>query len=141
MLVLDQLKTHFQSYVWKHVLSMLIGLMLLRQAKTLTALQSSESIPTLSRTLNVYQWPLEEVKATRLRLIREALQQHSHHRRGPKPAIYLILDDTVLPKRGKKLPYLGFHYASSQDQVVRGYDLVYAAVRVGSFTAPWDWRC
>jgi hypothetical protein len=53
----------------------------------------------------------------------------------------LIVDDTVLPKRGKKLPHLGFHYASSPDQVVRGYDLVYAAVRVGSFTAPWDWRC
>jgi hypothetical protein len=55
MLVLDQLKTHFQSYIWKHVWSMLVGLMLLRQAKTLTALHSTESVPTLSRTLNVYE--------------------------------------------------------------------------------------
>jgi len=141
MLVLDQLKTHFQAYVWKHVLSILLGLMLLREAKTLTALQSTESVPTLSRTLNVYTWPLEEVKAARLQLIRAALQHHSEHSRGPKPPVYLILDDTVLPKRGKNLPYLGFHYASSQDRVVRGYDLVCAAVRVGSFTAPWDWRC
>lgn len=141
MPVLEQLQTHFQAYVWKHVLSMLLGLMLLPQAKTLTALRVSESIPTLSRTLNVYTWPLEEVRATRRRLITQALQHHSRHRRGPKPALYLILDDTVLPKRGKKLPSLGFHYASSQDRVVRGQNLVCAAVRVGSFTAPWDWRC
>ncbi|WP_448595667.1 hypothetical protein [Thermoflexus hugenholtzii] len=24
---------------------------------------------------------------------------------------------------------------------MRGWDLVFAAVRVGSFTAPWAWRC
>lgn len=141
MPALERLQAHFQAYVWKHVLSILLGLMLLRQAKTLTALQATESVPTLSRTLNVYEWPLEEVRATRRQLITQALRHHSRHRRGPKPALYLILDDTVLPKRGKKLPSLGFHYASSQDRVVRGQNLVCAAVRVGSFTAPWDWRC
>jgi hypothetical protein len=91
MPVFDQLKTYFQSYVWKHVLSIPLGLMLLRQAKTLTALQATESVPTLSRTLNVYEWPLEPVKTTRRRLITQALQHHSRHRRGPKPAVYLIL--------------------------------------------------
>jgi len=104
-----------------HVVSMLLGLMLLQQAQTLTALQHQESIPTLSRTLNVYPGPLEEVKATRRQLISEALGRH--------PVIYLILDDTVLPKRGKKLPQLGFHFASSRDRVVAGHDLVFAALR------------
>lgn len=65
MQALEHLKTHFQVYVWKHVLSILLGLMLLREAKTLTALQGEESVPTLSRTLNAYEWPLEELIATR----------------------------------------------------------------------------
>ena len=141
MQALEQLKTHFQAYVWTHVLSILVGLMLLRQAKTLTALQCQESVPTLSRTLNVYDWPLEELIATRRQLVTHALQKHHRHRRGRRPMVYLIIDDTVVPKRGKKLPLLGLHFSPSQDRVVRGWDLVFAAVRVGSFMAPWDWRC
>jgi len=141
MQVLEQLKTHFQAYVWTHVLSILIGLMLLKQVKTLTALQGDESVPTLSRTMNVYEWPLEELRAARRALITQALHKHHRRRRGRQPIVYLILDDTVLPKRGKKLPYLGFHFSPSQDRVVQGWDLVFAALRVGSFTAPWDWRC
>lgn len=141
MPALEQLKTHFQAYVWPHVLSMLVGLMLLWQAKTLTALQGDESVPTLSRTMNIYEWPLAELIATRCQLITQALRKHYRRRRGRRPIVYLIIDDTVVPKRGKKLPWLGFHFSSSQDRVVRGWDLVFAAVRVGSFTAPWDWRC
>ena len=141
MQALEHLRTHFQAYVWKHVLSILVGLMLLRGVKTLTALQGEESVPTLSRTMNLYQWPLEELRATRRQLIAHALQRHYRRRRGRRPILYLILDDTVVPKRGKKLPQLGFHFSSSEDRVVRGWDLVFAALRVGSFTAPWDWRC
>jgi hypothetical protein len=141
MQALEQLKTRFQAYGWKHVLSMLVGLMLLRGAKTLTALQGEESVPTLSRTMNLYHWPLEELISTRRQLISQALQRHYRKRRGRRPMVYLLIDDTVLPKRGEKLPLLGFHFAPSQDRVVRGWDLVFAAVRVGSFTAPWDWRC
>lgn len=136
MQALSQLQAHFQAYIWKHVLSMLLGLMLLKEAKTLTALQHQESVPTLSRTLNVYEWPLEELTATRRRLITQALK----YRRGRRPPTYLILDNTVLPKRGQKLPYLGFHFCPSQDRVVRGWDLVFAALRLGSLTVPWDWR-
>jgi len=140
MQALEHLKTHFQAYVWTHVLSMLVGLMLLRQAKTLTALQGDESVPTLSRTMNVYEWPLEGLIATRRQLITHALQKHHRRRRGRRPMVYLIIDDTVVPKRGKKLPALGFHFCPSQDRVVRGWDLVFSAVRVGSLTAPWAWR-
>ena len=38
---------------------MLLGLMLLKEAKTLSALQQQESVPTLSRTLNVYDYEYE----------------------------------------------------------------------------------
>jgi len=38
-----------------------VGLMLLKEAKTLTALKHQESLPTLSRTLNVYEWSLDEL--------------------------------------------------------------------------------
>jgi hypothetical protein len=55
----------------------------LDQLKTRTAWHSSESIPTLSRTLNVYEWPLEQVQASRRQLIREALQHHCNHSRDP----------------------------------------------------------
>ena len=48
MQALEQLKALSKSYVWKHLLSMLLGLMLLREAKTLTALRYQESVATLS---------------------------------------------------------------------------------------------
>lgn len=114
MQALEQLKAHFQAYVWTHVLSILLGLMLLQRAKTLTALQHGESIPTLSRTLNVYEWPLEELRTTRHALIIRALHKHYQRRRGRQPTVYLIIDDTVVPKRGVKLPDLGFHFSPSQ---------------------------
>jgi len=139
MPILERLQNHFQGYVWKHVLSMLVGLMLLREAKTLTALKYHESLPTLSRTLNVYPWPLEELMATRRSVIQRTLAKR-RKRRGRPHFLYLILDDTVVPKRGKKLPQLGFHFSPSEDRVVHGWDWVFAAVRVGSLVAPWDWR-
>ena len=61
MPILEQLQNHFQAYVWRHVLSILLGLMLLRGAKTLTSLRGEGSVPTLSRTLNLYPWPLGEL--------------------------------------------------------------------------------
>jgi len=117
---LEELQQQFQDYVWQHVMSMLLGLMLLKEAKTLQALQYQESVPTLSRTLNDYAWPLEAMVRLRRQLALEALQQHYLQRRGRRPVVYLILDDTVVPKRGKKLPQLGFHFCPTQDRVVRG---------------------
>ena len=141
MRALEALQAHFQGYVWKHVLSMVMGLMLHEGPPTLTALQTTQSIATLSRTLNVYPWPLQEMIAWRQRQIIEALHQRFRHRRGRRPTVYLILDDTVVAKRGKKLPKLGFHFAPTLDRVVCGWDLVFAAVRVGKVTVPWTWRC
>ncbi len=139
MPILERLQNHFPSYVWQHVLSMLVGLMRLREAKTLTALTGQESLPPLSRTRNLCFWPLEELIATRRSLIQHTLAKR-RQRRGRPHCLYLILDDTVVPKRGKKLPALGFHFASNEDRVVRGWDGVCTAVRVGSLTVPWDWR-
>jgi len=113
--------------------------MLLREAKTLTALKCHESLPTLSRTLNAYQWPLEELMATRRSVIQRTLAKR-RKRRGRPHFLYLILDDTVVRKRGRKLPALGFHFSPSEDRVVHGWDWVFAAVRVGSLFVPWDWR-
>ena len=36
---------------------------------------------------------------------------------------------------------MGSHFHPGRGRVVRGWDLVFAAVRVGSLTVPWDWRC
>ena len=62
---------------------------------------------------------MEELIATRRQLITQALQQRYHRRYGRPPVVYLILDDTVLPKRGKKLPELGFHFAPSEGLIIR----------------------
>jgi hypothetical protein len=67
--------------------------MLLRGAKTLTALQGEESVPTLSRTMNLYHWPLEELISTRRQLISQALQRHYRKRRGRRPMVYLLLGE------------------------------------------------
>jgi hypothetical protein len=141
MQTLEELQAHFQSYVWKHVLSMLLGLMLLKETKTLSALQYRESLPTLSRTLNDYPWAMEQLAAQRQKVVVEALGKQFLKRRGRRPVIYLILDDTVIPKRGVHLPQLGFHFCTSQDRVVRGWNLVFAALRVGQLTVPWAWHC
>jgi len=139
MPILEQLQNHFQGYVWKHVLSMPVGLMLLREANTLTALKYHEILPTLSRTLNVYPWPLDELRAVRRALITQALKK-LRNKRGRPRFLYLIIDDTVVPKRGRKLPELGFHFSSGEDRVVHRWEWVFAAVRVGSLIVPWDWR-
>jgi hypothetical protein len=98
MPILQQLQNDFQVYVWKHVQSILVGRMLLREVKTLTALQHQESLPTLSRTLNVYEWPLDERRAVRRSRITQALKR-PRQKRGRSHFLYLILDDTVVPKR------------------------------------------
>jgi len=139
MRILEGLQAQFEGYVWGHVLSMLMGLMLLKERKTLSALRYRESLPTLSRTLNVYPWPLEQLAILRRQVVTQALQKQFLKRRGRRPIVYLILDDTVIPKRGLHLPQLGFHHSSTQDRVVRGWDLVFAALRVGKLTVPWAW--
>ncbi len=98
MPILERLQNHFPSYVWQHVLSMLVGSMLLREAQTLTALTCQESLPTLSRTLNVYEWPWEELRALRRSPISRSLKR-LRQKQGRPPFTYLILDDTVVPCR------------------------------------------
>ena len=94
---------------------MLLGLMLRKEAKTLTALQQQESVSTLSRTLNLYEWPLDELIATRRSLISAALKKR-RTKPGRPSFIYLILDDTVVSKRGKKFPALRFHFSSTEER-------------------------
>ena len=60
---------------------MLLGLILLKEAKMLSALQQQESVPTLSRTLNLYEWPLDELIATCRSMISAALEEASHKAR------------------------------------------------------------
>ncbi|MFQ5796665.1 MAG: hypothetical protein ACE5JP_16675 [Candidatus Bipolaricaulia bacterium] len=47
------------------------------------------------------------------------------------PTIYLFIDATVLPKRGKDPPQLGWHYDSRTDSVVWGQKLVISAIECG----------
>jgi hypothetical protein len=105
MPILERLQNHFQGYVWKHVLSMLVGLMLLREAKTLTALKYHESLPTLSRTLNVYPWPLDELRAVRRALITQALNRLT----SAGQRAWEVPEETIASLQGLEIPVVIVH--------------------------------
>lgn len=54
--------------------------------------------------------------------------------------LYLILDDTVIPKRGKKMEAVGWLHDATGGGKVRGHDLVFSVLRAGDATIPWGFR-
>jgi SRSO17 transposase len=54
--------------------------------------------------------------------------------------LYLILDDTVIPKRGRKMEAVGWLHDSTRGGKVRGHDLVFSVLRAGDVTIPWGFR-
>jgi len=133
MPTLEQLKALFKSYVWKHLLSMVPGLMLLRGTKTLAALRLKEGVATLSlsRTLNSYPRPPVD---------HQGPAQAPWPSAGPQACGLPHPRRYCGPQAGEKPPGVGFHFCPSQGRVVQGWDLVFAAVRIGHLTVPWDWR-
>jgi hypothetical protein len=134
------LQPAFSRYSWPLFLSMLVGLLTVATHKTLSSLAQTHSISALSRFLNRYRWPAALLRTYRQQLITQQIHKRYLKKRGRRPTIYLILDDTVIPKRGQHFPGLGLHYSATQRQVTPGHDLVFAFLVVGTRGAPWDWR-
>jgi len=54
--------------------------------------------------------------------------------------IYLTIDDTVIPKRGKKMEAVGWLHDGSRHRNVRGHQIVFATLRAGGLTMPLGFR-
>jgi hypothetical protein len=137
------LGAQLSSYGWRGaprcLLSMALGMWIAEGKKRLAALIYLVSEGALSRFFNGERWPAEQIQKLRGQMSEELL--HSWYGgRGRPPIIYLILDGTVLPKRGKQLPKLGWHYDSRVDGLRWGQKLVLAVLRVGELALPWAWR-
>jgi len=132
-------RAHLTSYGWRCLLSMALGMWIAEGKKKLAALTYLVSEGALSRFFNGRRWPKEEIHKLRQQMSEELIRSW-YGGRGRPPLIYLILDGTVLPKRGKQLPKLGWHYDSRIDGLRWGQKLVLAVLRVGELALPWDWR-
>lgn len=128
---------HFQHYV--------IALMIYLGDKNLSGL--SRAIPdgrnecSLYRFLSKQKWDVEQVKQIRLerlnRKTRRALQ--AIRRRGQVPKVYLIIDDSLVEKTGKKMEGVAKHRSHKDKQLVLGHIWVTAQLVVAGYSYPLDW--
>jgi len=129
---------HFQHYV--------IALMIYLGDKNLSGL--SRAIPdgrhqcSLYRFLSQAKWDVEQVKQIRLeqlnRKVRRALAKQQ--RGGKKATVYLIIDDSLVEKSGKKIEGVAKHHSHKEDKLVLGHVWVSAQLVVAGYSYPLAWR-
>jgi len=134
------LKPQFSRYSWPLFTTLMLGLLLAKAHKTLSHLAHGHSICALSRFLSQYPWSLETLRRYRQDRLTEAIVHRYGRKRGRKPILYFILDDTVVPKRGKQLAHLGRHFCSTLGKVVWGHCFVFSYLVAGHIEGPWDWK-
>jgi SRSO17 transposase len=129
---------HFQHYV--------IALMIYLGSKNLSGL--SRAIPdgrhecSLYRFLSQSKWDIEQVKQDRLKLLnRKARRALQAMRRGNKTAkVYLIIDDSLVEKTGKKMEGVAKHSSHKDgNKLVLGHVWVTAQLVVAGYSYPLDW--
>jgi len=74
------------------------------------------------------------------KLVIDLIKRHYWNKRGRNPTVYLLIDGTVLPKRGKDLPKVGLHYDTRTRGLRWGQKLVISSLKVGKLLLPWDFR-
>ncbi|MDQ2830525.1 MAG: transposase [Chloroflexota bacterium] len=134
----------FSKPQYQHFVTVLLGLLLCQEARTLTGLRrqvaGGPSIASLSRFIARAPWDEKAVVRTWLARFQtqvaplvqaeRARQRHTRPRqvgRPKEPLVtgYLIGDDSTLAKpKGKKMEGVGHHYSSTADARVRGHSLV-----------------
>ena len=136
----DNIRIHLTSYQWHSFLSMVIGICVTDGRKSLKALTYLASSPALSRFFNGNKWPSKLIKRVQRKLALNLIKRHYWNQKGRNPTVYMLIDGTVLPKRGKELPKVGLHYDTRTDDLRRGQKLVISSLKVGELLLPWDFR-
>lgn len=129
---------HFQHYV--------IALMIYLGDKNLSGL--SRAIPdgrhesSLYRFLSQSKWDVEQVKEIRLeqlnRKVRRALAKEQG--KGKKAIVYLIIDDSLVEKSGKKMAGVSKHRSHKDNKLLLGHVWVTAQLVVAGYSYPLDWQ-
>ena len=132
------------SYQFQHFETVLLGLLLTEERRTLAAVVrqvvGGSSLSGLSRFLSVAPWSAGAISQQWLadfrRVMTEQVQaeharqrkQRGRRRGRPKKTVvtgYLIGDDTTTAKmRGEKMGGIGRHYSSTEGRTVTGHSLV-----------------
>ena len=129
---------HFQHYV--------IALMIYLGEKNLSGL--SRAIPdgrnqcSLYRFLSVQDWGGEEVKQVRLDMLNRKARRavEAMKRKGKKVPAYLIIDDSLVEKTGKKMEGVAKHRSHKEQKQLRlGHVWVTTQVVIAGYSYPLDW--
>lgn len=129
---------HFQGYV--------LGLLIYLGSRNLAGL--SRAIPDGRRACSLYRfvakmdWDMEQVEQVRWQMLnrhtRRALQAAA--RQGKPVAVFLIIDDSVVEKTGKKMEGVDYHYCHSAGGTVLGHAWVTGHLVVLGQSYPVRWK-
>jgi len=128
---------HFQAYV----VALLIYLGSRNLAGLSRAIPDGRSACSLYRFVAEIDWDMEEVEQVRQEMLnrhtRRALQAASRH--GAAVPIFLILDDSLVEKTGKKMAAVDYHYSHSTGRTVLGHVWVTGHLVVLGQSYPVAW--
>lgn len=141
----DSFRGSFSSPQFQHLVTVLLGLVMTPERRTLRGLLSRVAgSGSLSRFFSLAPWSAEEVSKGWMsrfskQLVPQIQAEHARHRsqrpyrRGrPRPSrvtAFVIFDDTTIPKhlqgkQGRCMAAVGRHYSSSAKGTVQGHSLV-----------------
>src|SRR5262245_40567651 len=132
----------FTKPTWEHAKILLLGALLARGKRTVTAclrvvgLKDDEHFQNYHRVLNRARWKTQEASRILLGLILIVLARLTHE------VIILAADDTVERRGGRKIKQLGCYrdpVRSSQKQVIKCFGLKWVAMAV-LIKLPWAER-
>jgi SRSO17 transposase len=130
LFILSWFREAFSSPSFKIFSSFIVGFIQLgKEGHTSSMVQSlarsflSRSLSSFTRFLGKNSWAMDEVLAT-------ALHQFFHTLKiKARSVVFLLLDDTLIPKTGKKIPGCGWHKDHAQNLAnVFGHQWVLAAL-------------
>jgi hypothetical protein len=88
------------------------------------------SLSSFTRFLGQNVWAMEEVAETALEQFFHTLRIRTHS------VLFLIVDDTIIPKSGKKIPGCAWHWDHAQKAYVFGHQWVLFALLYKDFLLP-----
>jgi SRSO17 transposase len=129
---------HFQAYV----LALLIHLGSRNLAGLSRALPDGRKACSLYRFMAKMDWDTEQVEQVRWKMLnrrtRRAVQAAA--RQGKPVPVFLIIDDSVVEKTGKKMEGVAYHYSHSAGGTVLGHVWVTGHLVVLGQSYPISWK-